>query len=111
MLPTKGYAAKSASSVLAPFSFERREVKDNDVLIQIDFCGVCHSDIHQVKDEWGGATYPMVPGHEIVGHVTKVGKNVKNFKLQFEIQSKFNSNFNELKRQQAKVTIFKIKSI
>jgi uncharacterized zinc-type alcohol dehydrogenase-like protein len=80
MLPTKAFAVKNASSMLAPFNFERRDVGDHDVLIEIDFCGVCHSDIHQVRNEWGGSMYPMVPGHEIVGHVTKVGKLVKNFK-------------------------------
>jgi len=81
MLPTKGYAAKSASSQLTPFQFERRDVGDKDILIEIDYCGVCHSDIHQVKNEWGGSIFPMVPGHEIVGHITKIGKDVKNFKV------------------------------
>jgi alcohol dehydrogenase (NADP+) len=80
MLPTRGYAAQSASSPIAPFSFERREPKENDVLIEILYCGICHSDIHQARDEWGGSTYPMVPGHEIVGRVTRVGKAVKKFK-------------------------------
>jgi len=81
MLATRSYAAKNASSVLEPFSFERRDPKENDVLIEIDYCGVCHSDIHQVRDEWGGSIFPMVPGHEIVGRVTKVGSAVKNFKV------------------------------
>lgn len=81
MLSTKGYATQSATSQLAPFTFERREPKENDVLIEIDYCGVCHSDIHQARDEWGGSIFPMVPGHEIVGHITKVGKNVKHFKV------------------------------
>ena len=80
MSNTKGFAAQNASSQLAPFQFARREVGAKDVMIEIDFCGVCHSDIHQVRDEWGGSVFPMVPGHEIVGHVTKVGKDVKNFK-------------------------------
>jgi uncharacterized zinc-type alcohol dehydrogenase-like protein len=80
MLPTRGYAAKDAKSMLAPFSFERREVGPHDVLIEITHCGVCHSDIHQARDEWGGAAFPMVPGHEIVGKVTKVGAQVKRFK-------------------------------
>jgi len=66
---------------LAPFNFERREVGPHDVLIDIQFCGVCHSDLHQVRDEWGGAKFPMVPGHEIVGRVTQVGSHVKNFKV------------------------------
>ena len=70
MSNTKGFAAQNASSQLAPFQFARREVGAKDVMIEIDFCGVCHSDIHQVRDEWGGSVFPMVPGHEIVGHVT-----------------------------------------
>ncbi len=77
----QGYAAKDAKSPLAPFSFERREPLANDVLIDIAYCGVCHSDIHQVRDEWGNATFPMVPGHEIVGHVSKVGSAVTKFKV------------------------------
>ena len=81
MIKTKAYAAKSATSPLEPFSFERRDPGPNDVLIEIAYCGVCHSDIHQARNEWGGATYPMVPGHEIVGRVTQVGKKVKNFRV------------------------------
>lgn len=81
MFKTKGYAAYNSTSPLAPYEFERREPRPNDVLIEIDYCGVCHSDIHQVKNEWGGSVYPMVPGHEIVGHVIKVGSNVKKFKV------------------------------
>ena len=77
----KGYAAKSAGAKLEPFSFTRREVGDKDVQMQIDYCGICHSDIHQVKDEWGGSIFPMVPGHEIVGTVTKVGSSVTHFKV------------------------------
>ena len=77
---TKGYAAQTASSPLLPFQFQRREVGANDVQIRILFCGVCHSDIHQVRDEWGGSIFPMVPGHEIVGQVTRVGSKVKKFK-------------------------------
>jgi uncharacterized zinc-type alcohol dehydrogenase-like protein len=76
-----GYAAQNAKSPLAPFSFERRDVRDHDVLIEILYCGVCHSDIHQARDEWGGSTFPMVPGHEIVGKVTRVGSAVKKFKV------------------------------
>ncbi len=76
---THGYAALHAAGALQPFTFERRAVGSNDVLIQIAYCGVCHSDIHQVRDEWGGSMFPMVPGHEIVGTVTKVGKAVKKF--------------------------------
>ena len=63
-----------------PFRFERREVRERDVQIEILYCGVCHSDIHQSRNEWNNAIYPMVPGHEIVGKVTRVGSKVKNFK-------------------------------
>lgn len=80
MMEAKGYAARKAGDKLSEFQFERRELKDDDVLINIKYCGICHSDIHQVNNDWGGATYPMVPGHEIVGTVEKVGKNVKKFK-------------------------------
>lgn len=81
MLETRGYAAKSASSVLEPFSFQRKDVGEHDVLIEIAYCGVCHSDIHQARDEWGGSVFPMVPGHEIVGTVTRIGKKVSKFKV------------------------------
>ena len=81
MLPTKAYAAPAASVPLAPFDFERRDVGAHDVLIDIQFCGVCHSDLHQVRDEWGAGVFPMVPGHEIVGRVAQVGDHVKNFKV------------------------------
>ena len=80
MLPTKGYAVHHAKDRLAPWSFDRREVGANDVLIEILYCGVCHSDIHASRDEWGGAQFPMVPGHEIVGRVVKVGDAVTKFK-------------------------------
>ena len=80
MLKTPAYAAQSAKAPLAPFSVERREPGPQDVLIDILYCGVCHSDIHQVRDEWGGAIFPMVPGHEIVGRVAKVGSGVTRFK-------------------------------
>jgi uncharacterized zinc-type alcohol dehydrogenase-like protein len=76
MMKIHAYAAASARAPLAPFSIERREPGPNDVLIEILYCGVCHSDIHQVRDEWGGALFPMVPGHEIVGRVTHVGPGV-----------------------------------
>ena len=76
MLPTKAYAAAAAHAPLTPFSFERREVGPHYVLIDIKFCGVCHSDLHQVRDEWGGAQFPMVPGHEIVGIIREVGAQV-----------------------------------
>jgi len=81
MIAVKGYAAQNPIAPLAPFNFNRREVGLNDVQIEIHYCGVCHSDLHQVRDEWGGSIYPMVPGHEIVGRITKVGVNVKNFKV------------------------------
>ena len=82
MIPVKAYAAQTESSPIAPFSFDRREVKPNDVLIDIHFCGVCHSDIHQARNEWGGGSiYPMVPGHEIVGKISKVGSGVTKFKV------------------------------
>lgn len=80
MTPAKGYAAQSAKDQVAPFSFERRDPGPNDVQFQILYCGVCHSDLHQVRNEWGNSIYPMVPGHEIVGRVTKVGDQVKKFK-------------------------------
>ncbi len=79
-IPTRAYAAFAAKSPLAPFEFSRREPRDHDVQIEILYCGVCHSDIHQARDEWGGASFPMVPGHEIVGKVTRVGAKVKSFK-------------------------------
>jgi alcohol dehydrogenase (NADP+) len=81
MLQTRGYAAKGPSSRLEPFTFERREPGPRDVLIEILYCGICHSDIHQARDEWGGSIFPMVPGHEIVGRVTRVGSQVKRFKV------------------------------
>ena len=81
MTPVKGYAAQAVGADLAPFSFERREVGAHDVAIDIMYCGVCHSDVHQVRDEWGGAMFPMVPGHEIVGRVTQVGEHVSTFKV------------------------------
>ena len=68
----KGYAALKAKSSLTPFSFERREPKEHDVVIDIKYCGICHTDIHQTRDEWGGSTFPMVPGHEIVGVISRV---------------------------------------
>ncbi|WP_022824309.1 NAD(P)-dependent alcohol dehydrogenase [Hymenobacter norwichensis] len=80
MIESKGYAAETVNAPLAPFQFERRDVGPHDVRIEILFCGVCHSDVHQVRDEWGGSIFPMVPGHEIVGRVTEVGAHVKGFK-------------------------------
>jgi uncharacterized zinc-type alcohol dehydrogenase-like protein len=80
MFATKGYAAQSPTDPLKPFSFDRRDPMPNDVQMDILFCGVCHSDLHMARNEWGGTNYPCVPGHEIVGRVTKVGRNVKKFK-------------------------------
>ncbi len=79
MIQSQGYAAQSKTSPLTPFSFERRDPGPADVVVEIAYCGICHSDIHQVRDEWGGSIYPMVPGHEIVGRVTSVGTDVKKF--------------------------------
>ncbi len=80
MLETKGYATKAADAKLEPFDFERREIGADDILIEIEYCGVCHSDIHQARNEWGNSVFPMVPGHEIVGRVAEVGANVTKFK-------------------------------
>jgi alcohol dehydrogenase (NADP+) len=81
MIPVKAYAAQSPASPLAPFHFERRDLREHDVLVDILFSGVCHSDLHQARDEWGESIYPMVPGHEIVGKVVKVGTQVKKFNV------------------------------
>lgn len=75
-MTTAAYAAQTATTPLAPFALQRRAPRANDVVIDIRYCGVCHSDIHQARDEWGGSIFPMVPGHEIVGHVTAVGSAV-----------------------------------
>ena len=81
MIPVNSYAAMSSNTPLEVYNFERRAVGPDDVQIDILFCGVCHSDLHQVKNEWGGSQYPMVPGHEIVGKVLSVGANVTKFKV------------------------------
>ena len=81
MIEAKGYAAKTAKAPLTPFNFERRDPKEHDVVIDIKFCGICHSDIHQARDEWGGSMFPMVPGHEIAGLVTQIGSKVTKFKV------------------------------
>jgi uncharacterized zinc-type alcohol dehydrogenase-like protein len=81
MATAKGYAATDASTALAPFSFERREPNEDDVVISVKYCGVCHSDIHQARNEWGNSKFPMVPGHEVAGIVTAVGSKVTKFKL------------------------------
>ncbi len=80
MSKAHAYAAFDAKKPLASFDFERREVGPHDVQFEILFCGVCHSDIHQARSEWAGTVYPLVPGHEMVGKVTKVGAHVKGFK-------------------------------
>jgi uncharacterized zinc-type alcohol dehydrogenase-like protein len=80
MSATKAYAAQNATTPLGPFNFQRREPGDHDIVIEIQYCGVCHSDLHQVRNEWGNSIFPMVPGHEIVGKITRVGGKVKNFK-------------------------------
>jgi len=81
MLRTPAYAAADARSPLAPFTIERREPGPHEVLVEILYCGVCHSDIHQARDEWGGGIFPMVPGHEIVGRVAQAGAHVSRFKV------------------------------
>ena len=81
MIKAKSYAATSADSGLAPWSFERRDPKPTDVQIDILFCGICHSDLHTARSEWPGTVYPCVPGHEIIGRVAKVGPSVKKYKV------------------------------
>lgn len=81
MIKAKAYAAHSATSPLEPYQFERRDPRPDDLVIEISHCGICHSDIHTVRSEWGAAAYPCVPGHEIVGKVIQVGKKVKRFKV------------------------------
>lgn len=78
---TKAYAAQSEDSKLAPHSIQRRELRDDDVAIDITYCGVCHTDIHYAENDWGGTVYPVVPGHEIIGKVTAVGNKVKGFSV------------------------------
>jgi alcohol dehydrogenase (NADP+) len=81
MIETKAYAAQNEKSLLAPWTFNRRDVGPHDVQFDILFCGVCHSDLHQIKNDWFPGVFPMVPGHEIVGRVVKVGDHVKKFKV------------------------------
>ena len=81
MSSTKAYAALNAITPLAPYTINRRSPKPNDVQIQILYCGVCHSDLHFARNEWGMTVFPVVPGHEIVGKVTAVGDHVKKFKV------------------------------
>ncbi|WP_109481143.1 NAD(P)-dependent alcohol dehydrogenase [Paraburkholderia sp. C35] len=81
MSTTYAYAATDAQSKLAPFEFQRRELREHDVQMEVLFCGVCHSDLHQARNEWKNTIYPVVPGHEIVGRVTKVGRDVTKYKV------------------------------
>ncbi len=80
-MKTIGYAAQSATTPLAPFTVERRELRPNDVAMEVLYCGVCHSDLHTARNDWGWSTYPSVPGHEIVGRVTAVGSEVRRYKV------------------------------
>ncbi|QIB34717.1 NAD(P)-dependent alcohol dehydrogenase [Ancylobacter pratisalsi] len=78
-MKTVGYAARSETTPLRPYDFERRELLPNDVAMEVLYCGVCHSDLHQARDDWGWSHYPLVPGHEIIGRVTAVGNEVKHY--------------------------------
>jgi uncharacterized zinc-type alcohol dehydrogenase-like protein len=80
-MKVRGYAAMEAKTELKPWEFDRRELGANDVALDIKYSGICHSDIHQVREEWGPAIFPMVPGHEIAGIVTQVGTSVSKFKV------------------------------
>ena len=80
MMKTIGYATDSPTGALEPFNFERRDPRPEDVVIDILYCGICHSDIHSARNEWGWTQYPFVPGHEIVGRVSAVGDKVGQFK-------------------------------
>jgi uncharacterized zinc-type alcohol dehydrogenase-like protein len=79
-IPAKGMAALSKDGNFQPYEFTRHAVGDNDILIEILYAGICHSDVHKVRDDWGNGTYPIVPGHEIAGRVVQAGKNVTKFK-------------------------------
>jgi alcohol dehydrogenase (NADP+) len=81
MIQVCGYVAQHAKALLTPYSFKRRTPRDNDVAIDIQYSGICHSDIHQVRNEWSGSTFPMVPGHEIAGIVSEVGTKVTHYKI------------------------------
>ncbi len=76
-----GYAAHDETSALVPFKFERRDTREDDVVIQVEYCGVCHSDLHMAHNDWGFTQYPVVPGHEIVGRVTAIGTKVKKYQV------------------------------
>ncbi|HSN61428.1 MAG TPA: alcohol dehydrogenase catalytic domain-containing protein [Ferruginibacter sp.] len=81
MSTVNAYATPAADAAIGPFKINRRDPGPHDVQIEILYCGVCHSDIHQARNEWGNSIYPMVPGHEIVGRVTAIGDHVKTFKV------------------------------
>ena len=81
MIQTKGYAVSGPDAAFEVYNFERRDVGASDILMDVLFCGICHSDIHQARGEWGNSTFPMVPGHEIVGRVSKVGGDVTKFAI------------------------------
>lgn len=78
---SRGYAAFEVKGEMKPFSYPLRELSENDIVIRVTHCGICHSDIHQIDNDWSGSVYPIVPGHEIVGTVIEVGNNVKKFKV------------------------------
>ena len=80
-IKTRGYATQSATTELQPFTFERRDPRPQDIVLDILFCGICHSDIHSARNEWGWTSYPFVPGHEIVGRVVAIGSEVKGFQV------------------------------
>ncbi len=81
MTQVKAYAAQAIKSPVKPFDIKRRKITANDIKVEIDYCGVCHSDLHQVNNDWKNSMYPVVPGHEIVGRVTEIGSSVTNFKV------------------------------
>ena len=81
MIQTRGYAATGPNTPLAPFEFARRELGQRDIQIEISYAGICHSDIHQAREEWGPSNFPMVPGHEIVGHVIALGSQATSHKI------------------------------
>jgi alcohol dehydrogenase (NADP+) len=81
MISVSGYAAQQAKAPLTPYSFNRREPRDHDIVIDIQYCGICHTDIHQTRDEWSASTFPMVPGHEITGLVRDVGAKANRYRI------------------------------
>jgi len=81
MITAKGYAALQAGATLTPWTFERRPLTTHDVLIEILYCGVCHTDLHQIRNDWFPGIFPMVPGHEIVGRIIEAGEHVTKLKV------------------------------